>query len=915
MKLLRSFHFVFILSLIFCLWLGNYPIAAITSTPVLVQQGIKRYTGGDFRGAIDIWLQSLSNKDKNNKTESEIRVYKYLARAYQKIGEIDKGINSLNQVIDYYRTTGNMYQVGRILTEVAQAYSELGQHKRAINLLCGELTQQLSCTEDSALGIAKHQKDSLGEAAANGSLGNALYFLGEYDIAIQLLKASFLKAGELENSGYLMAAANNLGNLYNSLAQRSYRYADFASVAGDIKAVEKFREKANVYDAQTIRYFENSLKFSRIQNDIQGETSALLNLVLPYYRYSYNAKAGIAGNISTLNATVRGGSRGVSQKNNFYQKIFEQVEANIANLPPSRHKAFALIKMARLMQQVSNDSGIFVSGYRCFQSKSSSKVINLFKQAVTVAENIGDKQAQSFALGWLGQVYECSGNYQRALYFTNQAQLTAASKESRYLWEWQAGRIFKLQNKESQAIEMYENSANTLADIEEDIAIANRDVRLDFQDSVETIYRQLTELKIKSAQKSSNKLQLQQNLNFALNTLDKLKLAELRNYLGNDCDLQLIDKSVALIDKNTAVFRSILLEDGIAIILMLPDANSIKLKMHWVPIEKKTVIETVNQLRRRLEKLSDRQNSYQEKAQEIYNWFIRPFATELEQIKTLVFVQDGILWTIPMASLYDGKQFLVEKYAIANTPSLSLTSPQPLNNQALKVLAFGLTNPSAIDEKTFFPPLNAVKAEMQGISKIIPYSKIFLNQNFTSQLLEQKLLKHKPTILHLATHARFGYDSRQTFLITGAQKDVAKNNPDNLSANPKQQQKIQNYNETITLGKLYQIIQSTKGNDQQMLELLTLTGCQTAAGSKRDALGIAGVSVQAGAKSSVASLWNIDDEATARLIVQFYENIRQGMSKAEALQATQKTWLAQNSKGRYSHPGYWAPFILVGNWL
>ncbi|MBV6626080.1 MAG: CHAT domain-containing protein [Rivularia sp. (in: Bacteria)] len=880
MKLHRFHYLIFTLSLILCLWFdGNIPIVATPAPTAVVRQGIELYHAGDFRGAIAVWLKKLTEEGKANQQESDIQVRQYLARAYQKVGEVDKAINNLNKVVEYYRTNNNMQQVGRMLTEVAQAYSNLGQHKRAINLLCGDMNQA-QCNQNSALGIANRQQDSLGEAAANGSLGNALYFLGEYDRAIQILGASYKKSQELGNSGYLMAAANNLGNLYTSLAQRNYRYINFARETDDSEAVERFTKQASLYETEAIRYFENSLQFARVENNTQGEVSALLNLVVPYYR-----------------------NRGMKQDRKFNQKIFQQIETKIENLPPSRQKAFALIKLARLMQKVNGDSRITASAYECFQGKSSAKVVNLFERGLQVAQSIGDKQTQSFALGWLGHVYECSGNYRQALNFTNQAQIAAATKESRYLWEWQAGRIYKAQNEAPQAIKAYESSANTLEDIEKDIAIANRDIRLDFQDSVETIYRNLAELRVKSAIKDSKTSteKQQQNLESALNTLDKLRLAELRNYLGSDCDLQLIDKPIAQVDKNTAVFRSIILEDGIAIVLMLPESDSVKLKMHWVPISKQAAVETVNQFRINLEKLSDRRNSYRKNGKEIYDWFITPFAKDLEQIKTLVFVQDGVLWTIPMGTLYDGKQFLIEKYAIASTPSLSLTSPQPLNSKNLKILAFGLTDASAIDKNTYFPPLGAVKAEMQGINKVISNSKILLNENFTSQQLQQKLRQYQPDILHLATHARFGYDSAQTFLIAGEQK--------------KNIDKTQKYNKTISLGNLYQIIQNTQQDDNEVLELLTLTGCQTAVGSQRDALGIAGVSLQAGARSSVASLWNIDDEATARIIVQFYDNLRQGMSKAEALQTTQKNWLAENSQGRYAHPGYWAPFVLIGNWL
>ena len=429
-----------------------------------------------------------------------------------------------------------------------------------------------------------------------------------------------------------MAAANNLGNLYTSLAQRNYRYINFASEADDNEAVEKFTKQAGVYENAAIRYFENSLKIARIENNTQGEVSALLNLVLPYYRSQNQLDFKQNKNFnSEMNPEKK-------------PEIFEQIERNIEKLPPSRKKAFALIKLARLIQKVNSDSGIVTSGYKCFQSKSSPKIVNLFERGLKIAQNIGDKQTQSFALGWLGHVYECSGNYHNALNFTNQAQIAAETKESRYLWEWQAGRIYKATNRESLAIEAYESSANTLEDIEKDIAIANRDVRLDFQDSVEKIYRNLAELRIRNALKASNTktVKLQQNLNSALNTLDKLRLAELRNYLGSDCDLQLIDKPIAQVDKNTAVFRSIMLEDGIAVILMLPESNSIRLKMNWIPIPKKTAVETVNQFRINLEKLSDRRNSYRKNAKEIYSWFITPFTKDLEKIKTLVFVQDGV---------------------------------------------------------------------------------------------------------------------------------------------------------------------------------------------------------------------------------------------------------------------------------
>lgn len=124
------------------------------------------------------------------------------------------------------------------------------------------------------------------------------------------------------------------------------------------------------------------------------------------------------------------------------------------------------------------------------------------------------------------------------------------------------------------------------------------------------------------------------------------------------------------------------------------------------------------------------------------------------------------------------------------------------------------------------------------------------------------------------------------------------------------------YNDTINLNELYRLIKQTQteraNSKRGGLDFLVLTACETAVGSDRDALGLAGIAVQAGVKSSLASLWQVDDQVTADLIRQFYQNLTQGYPKATALRLAQQQWLQDHPTGRYSHPGYWAPFVLVG---
>lgn len=236
---------------------------------------------------------------------------------------------------------------------------------------------------------------------------------------------------------------------------------------------------------------------------------------------------------------------------------------------------------------------------------------------------------------------------------------------------------FKKQGNIAEAIAAFERGITVLEEIRSDILIAARDLQFDFRDRVEPLYRQLAQLRLELAsQPSVNPQERTQELNDALSVIDRLKLAELQNYFGDDCAVTAEDGERMTTANNsaTAVFNSIILEDRTAIIVSFPDKHQ---EIAWINQDSESLRQNINQFRLGLESFFD---TYDLKpAQAVYNWFIRPFAEDLEraQIKTLIFVQDGILRSIPMAALHDGKKFLIQKYAIATTPSLSLTDTTP----------------------------------------------------------------------------------------------------------------------------------------------------------------------------------------------------------------------------------------------
>lgn len=873
---LKKLLVLFLCSLILSLSFGNFSliseqlkwekpvIAQSVDAKQLVQRGVELYQKGEIAAAIAQWETALKIYQKTNNRPEQAIVLENLARAYQQIDKIGESIDFWEKVIAIYRQLENYQQIGRSLTELAQSYSSLGQSKRAIAILCGEYKSD-SCKNNSALEITRSVKDTLGEAAALGSLGNAYRKLGDYERAIANLETSLKIAESINNPLFVASLLNNLGNTYVNLAQSNYNRANLAEVRGDRITVNRFQETAKNYDNQALKYFQASLKISESNSDRQGQLQTIINSIPVYDRTQS----------STLAETAR-------------QKAIGLLES----LPDSPNKVYAAIELVRTLQPA-NLLEEETRNKKCLTTEQESTAKTLLKQAINTAQRLKNSRAESFALGELGHIYECRQEYQTALELTQKAQLAAdrelKAKDSLFLWEWQAGRILQAQDNQKEAIEAYQRAVNTLEEIRSDIITSNRDLQFDFRDRINPIYRELAKLRLNQAnsQLTEPNTRIKQ-LNFALQTIDSLKLAELQNYFGNDCVIAPINQDITNTNTSnkTAIFNSIIFPEGTAIIVNLLNGEK---KFTWINIDRKTFRENINEFRRGLERFRDL--VYDPKpAQNLYDLIIRPFAIDLEtaQIKTLVFVQDGILRSIPMAALHDGQKFLIEKYAIATTPTLSLTNPKITKPENLRALAVGLTKEAEINGR-LFPALANVNTEIAQIKNQISGTKSLLNENFTYEALNQELSTIVFPIIHIATHGEFGSVPEDTFLVTGN-------------------------NQKLTITQLETAIRNMEITDNEAIELLALTACQTAVGDDRAALGLAGVAVQAGVRSALASLWFINDASTVKFVDEFYQNWhKKGLSKAAALQAAQKTLISQ--EGQYAHPAYWAPFILIGNWL
>jgi CHAT domain-containing protein len=854
-----------------------------------VQQGVKSYEAGDIRGAIETWKKALDTYKKANNTKNAAIVSENIARAYQKLGDTKEAIAFFNEAITYYSAAKDLRQVGRMLTELAQTYNYQGQARKAISLLCGnkfdiKSDKKQPCEANSALQIALTNKDSHTEVAALGILGETLRLVGNYDLAIQYLD----DAAKVKDSGYETLINNSLGNVHINLGQIWYIRAKSAEQTNGNKA-EEFKQKAIVNFNQSIKYFNISLELARKQNNSLSQLQALLNTIQVGYK---------SHDLNIIpNATID-------------SKIREAVSL-IEQVPDSSTKAYAAIDLALLP----SDFKITSSITQCSKTGelgrlSNTESIDILNKAITVSKKIQNSRVESYTYGAFGHFWECRGDEMQALKYTQQALIAAdqklAAKDGLYLWEWQVGRILKKQNQEKESLEAYQRAFKTLEAIRSDIVTSTRDVQFDFRDVVQPLYRELAELQLQQILQASVKSDSSKSgVSDALETIDSLKLAELQNYFGSDCIINALNpqKVDEIVDRNTAVLSSIIFDDKIAILLTLPPKVNRPgaTLIHWVQannkiLQKSELQKQIKAFQKSLILGQGRPDGYDRTlASQLYELMIRPFVKDLKaaKIKTLIFVQDGFLRSIPMAALYDApaQEYLIQQYAVGTTPSIRLTAPKSSDRYLKQALILGLTKAAIIDRQEF-QALDYAEKEIEAVKQVFPNSKVFIDTKFAPETLRIELNnKNIFPIVHIVSHAQFGTIPEDTFIVTGN-------------------------NSKLTISELEAALSNLRGQ-ANALELLVLTACQTALGDDRATLGLAGVALQVGVKSAVASLWSVQDKSTALLVEEFYRNLKKPkMTKVEALRQAQiKMIKLTGEQSEFASPAFWSPFILIGNWI
>jgi len=823
----------------------------------ILKQGREFYEAGQFFEAANLWQQAAQAYKNQGTILNQAQALNYLSLAYQDLGQGKQAQEAITTSLELLQSRKKLEPRGVAI--LAQALNTQG----SLQLTQGK-TETALATWKQAEATYELAGNETGKLGSRINQAQALQTLGQYRRANELLKKL---VEELQTQPDSVLKADGLRSLGIAL-----------QTVGDL-----VKSKA---------ILEQSLAISQ-QLNASADTSATLlgigNIARDVQRYDvawkfYQEAANLAQTpITTLQAQLNQLSLlAQTQQWQTASSLMPQIESNLSQLSPSRASVYARVNLAESLMQLQLTNN---------KQQTTNNIAQSLATAVQQARQIKDSRAEAYALTQLGKLYEQTQQWQDAQSLTEQALQISQSIEAADITAraaWQLGRILEQRGDLTGSIAAFQGAFAHLQSLRSDLVAVSPDVQFNFKESVEPVYRELVNLLLQPTLTHGQIEDTSQaNIRQAREVIEALQLAELDNFFRDAC---LDTQPVVLdeIDTQAAVIYPIILHDSfrgnsasrLEVVISLPNQP---LRHYATQIPEQEIEDILQQFYSSLYPGYSRDQRLR-LAEEVYDWLLQPAEADLANsgIETLVFVPDGFLRNLPIAALYDGEQYIVEKYSVALSPGLQLF-PQGLKREELQALTAGLT-----EARQGFAELPAVEDEVKEIASEVD-AQVLLNQEFTRTAF-QKEINGKPfPVVHLATHGQFSSNPQETFLLT--------------------------WDERISIKDFDLLFEKRRLGILKPIDLLVLSACQTAAGDKRATLGLAGFALRSGARSTMASLWSVHDESTAALMSEFYRQLTQTnlpITKAEALRQAQLTLL---SDPQYNHPYFWASFVLVGNWL
>ena len=741
----------------------------------LIQQAFQLYQTSRYREAISVLESALGIYREIKDRKGEAISLLGLGQMYRNLGQYQKAIDYYQQSLTLYKQIGDRKGEATSLSDLGLAYHKLGQYQKAIDYY------------QQSLAITKQIGDRYGEARCLNNLGTAHDSLGQYQKAIDYHQQSLAITKQIGARNGEASSLGNLGVIYKNLGQYQ-------------KAID---------------YHQQSLVIEKQIGDRYGEARCLHNLgatyrslgqyqkAIDYYQESLAIKKQIGarnGEATSLN------DLGLAYDNlGQYQKAIDYYQQSLT-----------------INKQIGNRSGEGITlsnlGYLFAQQKQPELAILFYKQSINIRETIRkdilklSKEEQKSYLSTIEKTYRDLADLllkqDRILEAQQVLDLLKVQELSDYL------RTVRGNSQTSQGVDLQRPEQNI-------IALAGELNQLQQKDRE-------GKLNETEQQRLSQLVQTERDQNKQFNAfLDSPQIKKLITELRRNEDNQNVDiakyrklqKDLLSQFPNAILLYPLILDDRLELIIL--NANTPPLR-RTVPIKREQLNRLISDLHAELKDSGS--EDVKQTSQKLYNILIKPFESELSQLKinTIVYAPDGQLRYIPLASLYDGKQWLVEKYHVNNITAESLTSfnSKAISNPHIFAGAFG---GKGGETRLGFSGLPASIPEVQKITSLFPNTTSLIEKDFTKKVTTDRANSH--TILHLATHGKLLIGTPEdSFIVFGN-------------------------GEQVTIGEL-------KDWSLKNVDLVVLSACQSGLGSKLgtgiEVLGLGYQMQAAGARVSIA---------------------------------------------------------------
>ena len=832
----------------------------------LLQQGNQQYQISQFTAALQSWQQALNLYRQIKDRSGERVVLDNLGLAYQSLGNYAASVDLFQQKLALDREIGNRAGERDSLLSLGWAYNFRGQYQQAI-----EFFQQ-------TLAMSRGIGDRGGEASSLYALGWTYDDLGQYQKSVELYQEAFKIAHQINDQSRMANILNGLGWVHNSLGKYQ----------------------------QAINFFQQQLSIAEEKNYLWQKANAFNGLGWSFRALKQYSKAiSFSQQALTIHKQI-GDSREEAYSLRDLGKAF-------AELGESQEAIEFYQRALAIQSKIGNRWGEGVTlndiADLLVQQSQPELAIVFYKQSVNVRESIRQDLRKLDRTLQESYANSVAGTYRRL------ADLLLA--QGRVLEAQQALELLKIR-------ELRDYTRDARAGGETKGAPLNAveaPVKPPFDTSI-ALGLKLTECE-NQRPRCVDRDQLLAQRQAAIEQFNQQKdrLRRLARQQGSQDPAQLQQEELTVAaakvvqaQPKTVLIYPLVLEDKLWLVYGVQAGKAgVVFASQEIPVSRKELSATVAEFRTLLENPSSDVKQLQQVSQKLYGWLIAPLRPQLDAngIQNLVFSLDRSTRYMPLAALFDGKQYLAERFTLSTILTAGLTnttdklSSNPADNP---VLGLGLS-----DAVSGFDPLPNVPAEIAAIVRPksndtngIFQGSAYLNRDFTLKAFKN-LIDYR--ILHIATHGKFEEDPEQSFLVLG--------NGDRLT--------VPNILQLTDLGNIH---------------LAVLSACETAKGGQdKEGIEVAGLSyyfLKQNVKSVMASLWLVNDASTSVLMQQFYKQLATGkVTKAEALRQVQLSFLqgkltakdapdraggrrdrsGQLPVGSFAHPFYWAPFILIGNGL